>query len=196
MRLSREERRSRILNAAIACATRSGFRGASMDEIAREAGISVGVIYRHFKCKEAIIEAIVARDLAELQNKIAGIGELPPQELLALFAADVPGFVQRQREPARAALRLEIYAEAARNPRVEAILRGFTEAERDIGRQFFRQTLQRPATHAELTARADMLRVIADGLLASGLYAGDNDAAFVTVLAEVMRRLLTDPART
>ncbi|MDI7776662.1 TetR/AcrR family transcriptional regulator [Asticcacaulis sp. EMRT-3] len=187
----RQERRAIILDAAIACAIRSGFRGASMDEIAREAGLSVGVIYRYFSSKEAIIEAIVARDLDEIQNKVARIGACAPEELVALVLADADDFVSRQRQRDRAALRLEIYAEAARNPRVEAILRAIIEDERELGRQLFRRTLPYAASEAELTARADMFRVMADGLLANGLYAADGGDAFISTLRTVMRALLT-----
>lgn len=35
-----------------------GFTGATMQEIAREAGLSAGAIYRYFPSKEALIEAL------------------------------------------------------------------------------------------------------------------------------------------
>ncbi|MFT4077432.1 MAG: TetR/AcrR family transcriptional regulator [Asticcacaulis sp.] len=193
-RLSRDERQSSILDAAIRCAIRSGFRGASMDDIAREAAISVGVIYRHFSSKEAIIEAIVARGVAELQMKIAEIGNMSSDALRAGMLNDIHNFIERQHTREHSALRLEIYAEAARNPRVESILRAYTEAERDIGRQLFSRILPKIAPPEELTARADMLRIIADGLLVNGLYAGDNDQALAKVLQSVMSCLLA--ART
>ena len=44
---------------------------------------------------------------------------------------------------------------------------------------------------AELTARADMFRVMADGLLANGLYAADGGDAFIATLRTVMQALLT-----
>ncbi|WP_425303991.1 helix-turn-helix domain-containing protein [Asticcacaulis benevestitus] len=50
------------MEAAIACVLRHGFHGASMSETAKQAQMSVGIIYRHFENKEAIIEAIVALD--------------------------------------------------------------------------------------------------------------------------------------
>ena len=67
--LSRAERRDqqtqRILEAAKTCFVRSGFQGASMQQICAEAGMSPGALYRYFSSKEAIIEAICEADRAE-----------------------------------------------------------------------------------------------------------------------------------
>ena len=64
-----EGRRQKIVDAASVCACRSGFHGSSMAEIAQQAGMSVGQIYRYFDSKEAIIAAIVARDMAEMRDR-------------------------------------------------------------------------------------------------------------------------------
>jgi len=62
--LSRADlRRAQVLDAAVLCFGRSGFHGASMADIAAEASMSVGQIYRYFANKEAIIASIVARDM-------------------------------------------------------------------------------------------------------------------------------------
>jgi TetR/AcrR family transcriptional repressor of uid operon len=57
---NREAQEERILNAAMTCFIRSGFRGASMNDICSEAGMSPGALYRYFPSKEAIIEKISA----------------------------------------------------------------------------------------------------------------------------------------
>ena len=60
--MTRAERREaqtvRILDAAKKCFVRSGFQGASMHDICKEAEMSPGALYRYFPSKEAIIEAI------------------------------------------------------------------------------------------------------------------------------------------
>ena len=48
------DRRAEILAAAQRCFVRSGFHGASMQEICAEAGMSPGNLYRYFPSKEAI----------------------------------------------------------------------------------------------------------------------------------------------
>ena len=52
------DRRSQILDAALVCFAKHGFHQASMHDISAEAGISVGLIYRYFENKEAVIAAI------------------------------------------------------------------------------------------------------------------------------------------
>ena len=65
---SRAERRDqqiqRILEAAKSCFVRSGFQGASMQEICAECGMSPGALYRYFPSKESIVEAICEADRA------------------------------------------------------------------------------------------------------------------------------------
>jgi len=72
-----EARRQQILDAACDCVRQAGFHGASMAEIAKAAGLSVGQIYRYFENKEAIIAAIVAQDLAEMREKFAEMESRP-----------------------------------------------------------------------------------------------------------------------
>ncbi len=54
-----QARRAEIVGAAQKCFAEKGLHGASVADIAREAGLSVGQLYRIFASKEAIIEAIV-----------------------------------------------------------------------------------------------------------------------------------------
>lgn len=64
--LSRSARRDqqiqRILEAAQTCFVRSGFQGASMQQICAECGMSPGALYRYFPSKEAIVAAICEAD--------------------------------------------------------------------------------------------------------------------------------------
>jgi AcrR family transcriptional regulator len=55
-----EARRRQILTAASRCFSRSGFHGATMQEIADEAGLSAGALYRYFDGKERLVEALAA----------------------------------------------------------------------------------------------------------------------------------------
>ncbi|MFM7333664.1 MAG: TetR/AcrR family transcriptional regulator [Tabrizicola sp.] len=50
-----------------------GFDGASMQDLARAAGMSVGNFYRYFPSKAAIVQAMCAFDLAEIQGEFAEI---------------------------------------------------------------------------------------------------------------------------
>lgn len=50
-----------------------GFDGASMQDLARAAGMSVGNFYRYFPSKDAIVQAMVEHDMAEMQGNFAAI---------------------------------------------------------------------------------------------------------------------------
>ena len=58
----RDQQIQRILEAAQTCFVRSGFQGASMQQICAECGMSPGALYRYFPSKEAIVAAICAAD--------------------------------------------------------------------------------------------------------------------------------------
>lgn len=54
-----EQRRQEIMDAALAVFSRLGFEHASMDDIAKEAGVSKGALYLYYKSKDAIIAALL-----------------------------------------------------------------------------------------------------------------------------------------
>lgn len=58
LEIRHKQRQDEIINAARRCFRRCGFHAASMSQIASEAQLSVGQIYRYFANKDAIIEEI------------------------------------------------------------------------------------------------------------------------------------------
>lgn len=66
-----EAQRNRILDAAEECFIRYGFHAASMSRIAETAGVSQGLAYRYFKNKNAIILAIIERQLERRHSFLA-----------------------------------------------------------------------------------------------------------------------------
>ncbi|MCC5975607.1 MAG: TetR/AcrR family transcriptional regulator [Rubellimicrobium sp.] len=58
-----------ILDQARTAFVEKGFDGASMQDLARAAGMSAGNFYRYFASKSAIVEALVTRDLDEIEQK-------------------------------------------------------------------------------------------------------------------------------
>ncbi len=190
-RVSREAREAEIREAAIRCVLRAGFHASTMDAIAREAGLSVGIIYRYFANKEAIIEAIVIHDLEELRLKVAAF-DATRGEKLDRDPENLYGFIERQHDRTRSGLRLEIYAEAARNPKVEAVVRRAAEVERDLIVQLLLRYMPGNTPRAELAGRADVMRIIADGLLVNGLYANpDTIRAALLHLHNAMTQIFT-----
>ena len=58
--------RDRLLRAATAAFTASGGGAVSLESIARDAGVGIGTLYRHFPTREALVEAIYRAELAEV----------------------------------------------------------------------------------------------------------------------------------
>jgi AcrR family transcriptional regulator len=58
--------RERLLRAATAAFTTSDGGPVSLESIARDAGVGIGTLYRHFPTREALVEAIYRAELAEV----------------------------------------------------------------------------------------------------------------------------------
>ncbi|MFT3998415.1 MAG: helix-turn-helix domain-containing protein, partial [Asticcacaulis sp.] len=159
-RIDREGRAVAILDASVRCVMRNGFHATTMAEIAAEADMSVGIIYRYFKNKEAIIEAIVAQGVSEVETRLEEVKFLQGPELAEHMLAAIPEIIASNAERNRSGLRLEIYAEAARNPRVETIVRKYDIVQREQLRSILLRTLSKQTSIEELDERLEMLIVI------------------------------------
>ena len=72
-----DQRSAEILDSARRAFAEKGFDGASMQDLARKAGMSVGNFYRYFPSKAAIVEAMIAVDMAEMEQDFAAILKHP-----------------------------------------------------------------------------------------------------------------------
>jgi len=54
----RSEKRARIVDAAIRVFARTGYHGARISDIAKEAGIAYGLVYHYFRNKDEILDTI------------------------------------------------------------------------------------------------------------------------------------------
>jgi AcrR family transcriptional regulator len=59
-----------MLAAAIDCFARHGYRGTSIDRIAREVGVTKGALYYHFRDKEDLLFAAVTERVGEFERKV------------------------------------------------------------------------------------------------------------------------------
>lgn len=75
--------RGRILEAARALVAETGV-DATMEDIARHAGVAVGTLYRHFPAKEDLVAAVVEDSLAQMASLTEGA-------LAAVHAGAPPG---------------------------------------------------------------------------------------------------------
>jgi AcrR family transcriptional regulator len=185
-----EARRQQILDAACDCVRQAGFHGASMADIAKVAGLSVGQIYRYFENKEAIIAAIVAQDLAEMREKFAEM-ERRPGDLVDAMTEHLPEAIGKCFDSGRAALTLEVLAEAARNPKVAAIVRAADEQERVFARNMLARSRRPEWSDAEFHARCEAVGLLFDGMIMRGVNHPDTDREpLARVLSATIRQLL------
>ena len=65
-----------IFESAIKIFSESGYRGATMDDIAANAGLVKGTLYYHFASKEEIFNFIVEEGLQILQNQVIEVQDM------------------------------------------------------------------------------------------------------------------------
>ncbi len=81
-RADAERNRDRILNVAKRAFSRFGAN-ASLDDIAKEAGVGPGTLYRHFPTREELLEAVYRTEVEKLAASGKKLGEtLAPLEAL------------------------------------------------------------------------------------------------------------------
>jgi AcrR family transcriptional regulator len=120
-----ELRRQQILDAAASCFARRGFHQSTMQDICEEAGLSPGAVYRYFRSKDEIIEAMCQRGQSEnleiIQGTMAeGGGTLQViDKLIDIFFG---ALAEELKSPELCALNVEVISEAPRNPRIRETL--------------------------------------------------------------------------
>jgi TetR/AcrR family transcriptional regulator, repressor for uid operon len=162
---SNSDRRTQILDAALVCFAKRGFHQASMHDISAEAGISVGLIYRYFENKDAVISAMADRHKKEIHEVLDRAKQAPTllESLEILFTAhcceDAPQVVS--------AFVVDLYAEASRNRHVADLVRDVLQTAMDgvtdlIARAPEAQSAAHGLTPNEL---AELIFAVARGML-------------------------------
>jgi AcrR family transcriptional regulator len=197
-RLTREERkratREQLLDAARVVFARAGYHGASVEEIASQAGYSTGALYSNFEGKEDLFLALLER---VLDDQIATLQEVAHRGSIADRArggaASFMAFVER--EPQMVMLFMEFWAYAVRDPRVRPkVAARFAEVRRALtqlivdGARDFELELVLPA--AQLAIAIDAL---ADGIARQKL--ADPDAVPDDLLGNSLSLLLAGATR-
>lgn len=186
-RAPRQERGRRrvdeILDAAETLVAEIGPAAASVQEIARRAGASVGSIYHFFPTKDAIFDALRVRYEEEVRaiaaTMVASADDWARLDLATFVDRSLAPFVElTDRRPAFFAL--SVNAAGHRVPKDAAVDTAMREASLAI---FARRYPQTPA--AELALRVDVTRALGDGIVMLMLHAD----------AEGRRRLLDELRR-
>ncbi|MDR1855368.1 MAG: TetR/AcrR family transcriptional regulator [Azoarcus sp.] len=188
-------RRAQILDAAAQCFRDDGFHGASIASISQRAGMSAGHIYHYFDNKEAIIAAIVERDLdrlvlvwAELRA-VRDIGET-----MVRLSGDG---VKDVTDVDKAVLQLEILSEAVRNEEVARVVHAADCCCMANLMQHLRAARQAAGKRDDektLAAMAEVVAAMFEGLMLRTIRnPAINREHMSTLIQRVMRTIISSP---
>lgn len=119
------DRREQILRAAMVCFAKCGFHQTSMHDISNEAGISVGLIYRYFASKEAVITAMAEEHKKDLQTLAERARSAPT--LLDALEILLTSHCCENAPQIHSAFVVDLFAEAGRNPDIASLVRDVTK---------------------------------------------------------------------
>src|SRR6266853_4004814 len=199
---SNPDRRAQILDAALVCFAKRGFHQASMHDISGEAGISVGLIYRYFENKDAVISAMADRHKKEIHEVLERARRAPTllESLEILFTAhcceDAPQVIS--------AFVVDLYAEASRNPHVADLVRDVLQTAMDGVTDLIARSPEagsaadglKPHELAELIFAVSRGMLMRDVLQPQTMTAAERRARQLEVTRRLWRLLFTGQAQT
>ncbi|HME87596.1 MAG TPA: TetR/AcrR family transcriptional regulator [Chthoniobacterales bacterium] len=160
-------RPTQILDAAVACFAKRGFHQASMHDISAEAGISVGLIYRYFQNKEAVIAAMADRHKKQIHEILERARQAPNlrESLETLFTAHCG-----ETEPhVTAAFVVDLFAEASRNEHVAELVRDVCETSMNGVTDLIARSPEANASDLTPHEMAELIFAVNDGMLLRGV---------------------------
>lgn len=198
---TRQERqaatRAALLRSASRLVCKRGMQGASIDQIASEAGYTKGAFYANFASKEdlflAMLDERFAAELERLESSMAGRGE--PAEEARQAAEDFLGYVNS--DPQWPRLYQEFAAYAARNPAFREQFAARQRALRTRMADVFARwaeafEVEPPIPPADVAA---MTFFMADGFLLDRVLDPQLDDRLYGTMVEVFLRGLLEMAR-
>jgi AcrR family transcriptional regulator len=113
------EKATRIVEAMRSSVARRGISGSTFEHVAREAGVSRGLLHYYFGTKEALLVEVVRRDA---EHRIARLDEpleaaSSAEEILQILVADLQDSIKN--EPGFWVLLFELFTAGRRNPDIQ-----------------------------------------------------------------------------
>jgi AcrR family transcriptional regulator len=184
-----DARAREILERVKAVFAQKGFDGASMQDLARAAGMSAGNFYRYFPSKDAIVESLVQRDLSEVGTIFTHIMAAPDPRAAFLGALR---HEMANKSDCDGPLWAEIEAASIRKPEIGAISRRMeAEVERYLIR-VFALLAQLPEAEAadRFAVHARFLVILFKGVAMQPDH--DRDPALIDLTIATIDRMLDD----
>jgi AcrR family transcriptional regulator len=189
------DKAQRIVEAMRASVARRGAAGSTFDHVAREAGVSRGLLHYYFGTKERLLVEVVKRDtelrMTALDESLAGAHTAA--DLIDALVRSLEDVVEH--DPEFVSLWFELFTIARRNDEIGAEVAELTRRTREHVAEVLahKQAEGVVRLHDEPEAVATILFSLADGIAMRMLLEPDRD--FTTTLRagiECARALLTD----
>lgn len=166
-------RHTQILEAAKRCFRSIGFQATSVDRIAGEAGVSVGLLYRFFKSKGALIEAIVVEEAEAQLTQLSALIDSSRADTFEISHVVKRSLAQASPDRERMALMFEMAAELCRNPSLESFVRQRrTALKSSLAEKLAERGLDREAA-ARVLDSLDLASAFASGLALHAMMSAD-----------------------
>jgi AcrR family transcriptional regulator len=128
--LRRQETRRRLIEAAMQVWARYGYEACAVDEVARQAGVSKGAVYFHFRSKEDLLLEVVELQLWRDQQRVLDLATAEGP-ILGLRTLLDPDRTLSETDPWPRLLQ-EFWCAAARSPSVANRLQEMYQKRREI----------------------------------------------------------------
>ncbi len=116
---SQAQTRQRLIDAGAEVFSRRGYRGAVLDEIAEQAGYTIGAIYSNFRTKHELFLAVLEDHVGARIDEVAGALEQASTSDGAIELAVTDTVRHLRDDPAWFPLFIEYWSEAMREPAVK-----------------------------------------------------------------------------
>ena len=196
-------RRNKILDVAIDLAEEGGFDNVRQRDVAANAGVALGTLYKSFRSKEDLLSAALEREAEHLERKMEdnpAKGETPLDRVLSVFSLMTKALV-RKPQYARAVLR----AMASGVPEVASNVAGYQgrvngmliAAMRGVGRLGFTELTNNPPTVQESTLSFLLQQLWFASLVgwSAGLFDAGAIIEQLRVAGDLLTRGLASPAK-
>ena len=102
LRADAQRNRERLLDAAVRAFSHEGA-DVTLDAIAKDAGVGIGTLYRHFPTREALVEAAYRNELARLCDAASDLlAALPPDQAMRMWMDRFVDYMTTKRDMADA----------------------------------------------------------------------------------------------
>ncbi|MFT5818608.1 MAG: AcrR family transcriptional regulator [Bacteroidia bacterium] len=163
-----------ILQTALELFSKKGFDAVSTNLIAKEAGVSEGLIFRHFQNKVGLLLAIMQMGKDKVEPLLASIAELPDSAKRVQAIMELPFHIGEEDYPFWRLIyslkwQNEYYDDEMSKPTKDILVKALTELK-----------------YADADAEADLIMSYVDGFITTVLL--KRDSVDITRLLETLRK--------